>query len=738
MTDDETRKTTSGASMQQIGQLLAAAAEGAPQDGESSASPGSAQPTSLLLGTQLGSYRLVKILGEGGFSIVYLAEQSHPIRRRVALKILKIGMDTRQVLARFEAEKQALAMMEHPGIAKVFDAGATESGRPYFVMELVEGEPITKYCDENKLPVEQRLELFAQVCDAVQHAHHKGVIHRDIKPSNVLVATRDEKPVAKVIDFGIAKATACRLTEKTLFTQEGQLLGTPEYMSPEQAAGDTDQLDTRTDVYSLGVVLFHLLTGELPHDTLGKPWDVYRRIAEQEVRRPRAVSRAIDKDLEAILLKALARDPDQRYASSADLGRDIHNYLTNEPLTARKPTTMYFFRRRISKYRSHIITGTVVFALLSIVAAYAYYRSEAVPDNWGPLPGGDWKVFQTLDIPEARIDLNALQKYMGTAAKTTGGFVQWSRRTDWYVIHLPGEPKPLPVKPFADSLRITFRINANGHLQGTVDGPDEDVLAVLAPCFTYGSDGNWNPPGAVAFWEAGPHMTTLFGMLWREYALLKKLKGIVSGGPEVALDYVQKDFRYVPNLTFSGGPDTEIRTRFDQPVWVIYTAVIRWGVEESEPRFAAKLSEEHRRYWQNVFDRWYPRGRPYPGTTSRSLSIAYKNATAGWLHGIAQMDNRNNAEISLNGMQVLTEQTDWGTSYAFRKGMLPRQVAMKGKASWSAYGIDFGMAVLADNVIFSNLQEFPGTGAIKNPLPLVYKIRPGANGPNKRTVRNEK
>ena len=732
MTDDETRKITSGASMKQIGQLLAAAAEGAPREGESSASPGS----------PLGPYRLVKILGEGGFSVVYLAEQSHPIRRRVALKILKIGMDTRQVIARFEAEKQALAMMEHPGIAKVFDAGATDSGRPYFVMELVEGEPITRYCDENKLPAEQRLELFAQVCDAVQHAHQKGVIHRDIKPSNVLVATRDGKPVAKVIDFGIAKATACRLTEKTLVTQEGQLLGTPEYMSPEQAAGDTDQLDARTDVYSLGALLFHLLTGELPHDTSGKPWDVYRRVAEQEVRRPRSVSRAIDKDIEAILLKALARNPDHRYASAADLGRDIHNYLTNEPLTARKPTTMYFLRRRIGKYRSHIITGVVVFALLSIVGAYAYYRSPALPENPGPPslvdPGGDWKVFQTLDIPEARVDLDALQKHMGTAAKTNGGFVEWSRRADWYAIHLPGEPKPPPVKPFANSLLITFRINADGHLQGTVDGPDEDVLAVLAPCFTYASDGKWNPPGAVAFWEPGPHMTTLFGMLWREYALLKKVKGIVSGGPEVVLDYVQGDLRYVPNLAFAGGPDTEIRTRFDQPVWVIYTAVIRWNVEDRAPKFAAELSEGHRRYWQNVFDRWYPRGRPYPGTTSRSLSIAYKNATAGWLHGIAQMDNRNHAEISLDGTQVLTKQDDWGTSYGFRKGMLPGQVAMKGSTLWSAYGIDFGMAVLADNVTFSNLQEFPGTGTIKNPLPLVYKIRPDADGPNKQTVRNEK
>ena len=728
MTDKETRKTTSGASMRQIGRLLAAAAEGAPR------------PTVPLVGTRLGGYRLVKVLGEGGFSIVYLARQSYPIRRRVAIKILKMGMDTRRVIARFEAEKQALAMMEHPGIAKVFDAGATDSGRPYFVMELVEGEPINRYCDDRKLQIEQRLELFAQVCDAVQHAHHKGVIHRDIKPSNVLVTTRDEKPVVKVIDFGIAKAIACRLTEKTVFTQEGQLLGTPEYMSPEQAAGDTDQLNTRTDVYSLGVLLFQLLTGELPHDTSGKPWDVYRRVAEQEVRRPRAVNRAIDKDLEGLLLKALARNPDHRYVSVADLGRDIRNYLTNEPLMARNSTTMYFFRRRIRKYRSHIITGAVVFALLGIVAACVYYWP--VSENPGPLsplePGGDWKVFQTLDIPETRIDLDALQKYMGIAAETTGGFVQWSRRADWYVIHLPGKPKPLPVKPFADSLRITFRIDAGGHLQGIVGGPDEDVLAVLAPCFTYGSGGIWNPPGAVAFCEIGPHMTTLFGMLWREYALLKHLEGVVSGGPEVAPDYVQGDLRYVPNLSFFGGPDTEILTRFHQPVWVIYTAVIRWNVEDEESKFGAEFSEGHRRYWRNVFDRWYPRGRPYPGTTSRSLSITYKNASAGWLHGIAQMDNRNNAEISLDGTHILTEQTDWGTSYAFRKGMLPKQVAMKGSTLWSAYGIDFGMAVLADGVKFSNLREFPGTGTIKNPMPLVYRIRPGANGLNRRTERNEK
>ena len=241
-------------------------------------------------GAMINRYKLLQKIGEGGFGVVYMAEQKEPVKRRVALKIIRLGMDTRQVVARFEAERQALALMDHPNIAKVLDAGATESGRPHFVMELVRGIPITQYCDENKLPPGERLQLFIQVCRAIQHAHQKGVIHRDTKPSNILVTLHDGIPVPKVIDFGIAKATQQELTEKTLFTRFQQFLGTPAYMSPEQAELSGLDIDTRSDIYSLGVLLYELLTGKTPFDAkelLAAGLDEMRRIIrEQEPVRP--------------------------------------------------------------------------------------------------------------------------------------------------------------------------------------------------------------------------------------------------------------------------------------------------------------------------------------------------------------------------------------------------------------------------------------------------------------------
>ena len=227
-------------------------------------SSANAQPVVEGPGSHIGLYRLLQEIGEGGMGVVYMAEQEKPVRRRVALKIIKPGMDTSQVIARFEAERQALALMDHQHIAKVLDAGATETGRPYFVMELVPGVPITEYCDRNQLTPKERLELFVPVCNAIQHAHQKGIIHRDIKPSNVLVTLYDGKPVAKVIDFGVAKATDQRLTERTMFTQFGQIVGTLEYMSPEQAEMGVLDIDSRSDIYSLGVVLYELLTGSTP------------------------------------------------------------------------------------------------------------------------------------------------------------------------------------------------------------------------------------------------------------------------------------------------------------------------------------------------------------------------------------------------------------------------------------------------------------------------------------------
>ena len=219
------------------------------------------------IGSRVGRYKLLQRLGEGGCGVVYMAEQAEPVRRRVALKVIKLGMDTKTVIARFEAERQALALMDHPNIARVLDAGATESGRPYFVMELVRGVRITEYCDENNLDTRQRLELFIQVCHAIQHAHQKGIIHRDIKPSNILVTLHDGVPVPKVIDFGIAKATEGRLTDKTMFTAYEQFVGTPAYMSPEQAEMSGLDVDTRSDIYSLGVLLYELLTGKTPFDS---------------------------------------------------------------------------------------------------------------------------------------------------------------------------------------------------------------------------------------------------------------------------------------------------------------------------------------------------------------------------------------------------------------------------------------------------------------------------------------
>src|SRR5262245_562576 len=296
-------------------------------------------PDDTAVGTTIGPYKLLQQIGEGGMGTVYMAEQLRPVQRRVALKIIKPGMDTRQVIARFDAERQALAVMDHPNIAKVFDDGATDTRRPYLVQELVKGVPITDYCDQSHLTITQRLELFEQVCQAVQHAHRKGLIHRDIKPSNLLVSTQDDKPLAKVIDFGIAKATQARLTEKTLFTEFRQLIGTPEYMSPEQADGSLD-IDTRTDVYSLGVLLYELPVGRPPFESRelrSKAYAEMQRIirevdppkpstrlstlealpsvAAQRSTEPRKLSASVRGELDWIVMKALEKDRARRYES---------------------------------------------------------------------------------------------------------------------------------------------------------------------------------------------------------------------------------------------------------------------------------------------------------------------------------------------------------------------------------------------------------------------------------------
>ena len=297
------------------------------------------------------------------------------MRRRVALKIIKLGMDTREVVARFEAERQALAMMDHPNIASVFDGGATDTGRPYFVMELVKGVPITDYCDANKLSTRERLELFMQVCQAVQHAHQKGVIHRDLKPSNILVTVKDDRPVPKVIDFGVAKATQARLTEKTLFTRFHQWIGTPAYMSPEQAGLGSLDVDTRSDIYSLGVLLYELLTGRTPFDTqklLAAGYDaVMRTIREEEPPKPSTrlstlaeeelsavaakrgaepakLNRLVRGDLDWIVMKALEKDRTRRYETANAFAQDVAAYLEQEPVSAAAPSAAYRARRFIA------------------------------------------------------------------------------------------------------------------------------------------------------------------------------------------------------------------------------------------------------------------------------------------------------------------------------------------------------------------------------------------------------
>jgi serine/threonine protein kinase len=355
---------------------------------------------------RIGPYKLLQRLGEGGYGVVYMAEQEQPIRRRVALKIIKLGMDTKNVIARFEAERQALAMMDHPNIARVLDAGATETGRPYFVMELVYGVKITDYCDQNRVSMRERLELFIQVCNAVQHAHQKGIIHRDLKPSNIMVTMHDGVPVPKVIDFGIAKATEQRLTDKTLFTSYAQLMGTPAYMSPEQMELSGLNLDTRSDIYSLGILLYELLTGRTPFDTtellkLGVE-ELRRTVCEREplspsaklktlnneeltktarrlqIEAPRLVSQ-LRGDLDWIVLKCLEKDRTRRYATANGLAMDIERYLHEEAVLARPPSQLYRLQKLARRNRIAFASGAVaVVALLlgSIVSTRMFLKER--------------------------------------------------------------------------------------------------------------------------------------------------------------------------------------------------------------------------------------------------------------------------------------------------------------------------------------------------------------------------
>ena len=345
------------------------------------------------IGDKIGPYKLLQQIGEGGCGVVFMAEQEKPIRRRVALKVIKLGMDTKSVVARFEAERQALALMDHPNIAKVLDVGATAAGRPYFVMELVRGIRITDYCNQAKLTTPQRLELFTRVCAAIQHAHQRGIIHRDIKPSNILVTLHDGVPVPKVIDFGIAKATnSVQLTDKTLFTALEQMIGTPAYMSPEQAEMSGLDIDTRTDIYSLGVLLYELLTDRLPFDPkelLSAGFDAMRRkiredepdrpstrmstlvdaeisiVANERQTNPRQLARSLQGDLDWIVMKALEKDRQRRYESASAFAEDIRRYLANDTILALPPSTLYLLQKLVRRHQIAFAAGSAI--LLSLL-----------------------------------------------------------------------------------------------------------------------------------------------------------------------------------------------------------------------------------------------------------------------------------------------------------------------------------------------------------------------------------
>jgi serine/threonine protein kinase len=387
----------------------------APQGVLDAASPGpptTDEPTAEAAGTRIGPYKLLEQIGEGGMGVVWMAEQQEPVRRMVALKIIKAGMDSAQVIARFEAERQALALMDHPHIAKVFDGGtvggARDEGRgasegapvvsrpsplasrPHFVMELVKGIPITKYCDEHRLNPRQRLELFVPVCQAIQHAHQKGIIHRDLKPSNVLVAPYDGKPVVKVIDFGVAKATGQRLTERTLFTGFGTVVGTLEYMSPEQAELNNQDIDTRSDIYSLGVLLYELLTGTTPLDgkrlkqtafmemlriireeeppkpstRLSASQESLASVSAQRQMEPAKLTKLVRGELDWIVMKALEKDRARRYETANGLARDIERYLADEPVQACPPSAGYRLKKVLRRHKGKVASGLTMLALL--------------------------------------------------------------------------------------------------------------------------------------------------------------------------------------------------------------------------------------------------------------------------------------------------------------------------------------------------------------------------------------
>ena len=395
--------------------------------------PGPQEPDTPNELERIGPYRLLRLLGEGGMGEVWLAQQTEPVRRSVALKIIKLGMDTRQVVARFEVERQALALMEHPGIAKIFDGGATAQGRPYFVMEYVAGIPITNYCDRFRLSTTARVRLMMEVCDAVQHAHQKAVIHRDLKPSNILVLENGGEAHPRVIDFGIAKATGQALTDRTLVTEAGGFVGTPEYMSPEQADRGGQEVDTRTDIFSLGVVLYELLTGTLPLSSkeLRSSTDEELRLKLRELAPPRpsarvgrtasidelardrstdpgSLGRELKGDLDAIVIKAVEKDRARRYATVSELALDLGRFLRHEPVIARPPRASYLLAKYIRRHSLAVsLAGLAILLVGGFTGALAVQldrvRQERDRANaWADYVSSVLTAKPTVSPPEAR------------------------------------------------------------------------------------------------------------------------------------------------------------------------------------------------------------------------------------------------------------------------------------------------------------------------------------------------
>jgi eukaryotic-like serine/threonine-protein kinase len=439
---------------------------------------GQTAPVGETAGDHIGPYKLVGLIGEGGFGSVYLAEQQAPVRRRVAIKIIKLGMDTRSVIARFEQERQALAVMQHPNIAKVLDAGATDAGRPYFVMELVRGDPITRYCEQNRLTINDRLALFTQVCQAVQHAHSKGVIHRDIKPSNVLVTTEDGRPMARIIDFGIAKATTHRFTEKTVFTRPGQFIGTPEYMSPEQSEGHFD-LDTRTDIYSLGVLLYELLTGLTPFDArrlhaapyaellriireddpprpstrLGQLTDTLPDVAARRGVEPRALTGMLRGDLDWIVMRALEKDRSRRYETASSFAADIQRYLAGEPVEAAPPRTMYRLWKFVSRHRCTVLAALIVAAaLLMGVIGIGVGLHQALEQRDKAIAAGALANARLADVEKARVEADEALARAEKNAKIARAVTQFFAHDVLDVKPVPGGAPEPTVRQLLDAV----------------------------------------------------------------------------------------------------------------------------------------------------------------------------------------------------------------------------------------------------------------------------------------------